>query len=330
MSAVRVGVVGAGWIGAEHVRVLTAIPEVELVAVCDIERERAAAVAAGTAAAVFTDWHDLLEREDLSALVVCTPPMAHREVALAAMGRGLPLYLEKPIARGLDDAAAIVDAAKEHHALCAIGYQWHALELLEDLRALVPSSEIGAIVGTSIGPTESRPWFIDRKSGGGNILERGSHQIDLVRTVGGEVASVQAGASSVRLARSDQGGGDIDDAVTLLLELTSGALATIVVAWTKPGQPGTYGLQVAAADATLRLDLDPDFTLRGLCRGEQVDKTARMHPFERSMRRFLEAVSSNDPDAVFCVPSDAARTLAVAIAVEQALETGERTPVELV
>jgi predicted dehydrogenase len=166
------------------------------------------------------------------------------------------------------------------------------------------------------------------RAGGGNLLERGSHHLDLARAVAGEVASVQTAAGRIRLARSGGEGGDIDDALTMMLELTSGALSTIVVGWTKPGQPGRYGLDIVASDATLRLALDPDFTLTGVSAGQPVDKRAASQPMERSMSRFLRAVRERDPAAVVCTPPDAAATLAVAIAAERALETSRAVPVD--
>src|SRR6201982_1084757 len=101
------------------------------------------------------------------------------------------------------------------------------------------------------------------RAGGGNLLERGSHHMDLARAVAGDVVAVQAAGSRIRLARSAGDAGDIDDALPIMLEMASGALATIVVAWTRPGQPGTYGLDIVASEATLRLALDPDFSLPG-------------------------------------------------------------------
>jgi predicted dehydrogenase len=319
--------IGAGWIAQEHQRVLGSLAEAELVAICDIDRERAEALADGTGARTYQDWRDLLDREDLGALLVCVPPAAHREPAVAALGHGLPVYLEKPIARTSEDAAEIVAAAERSGTVCSVGYQWHALDLLDDLPDLLAGQQIGLLVGTSIGPTQSRPWFVDMRAGGGNLLERGSHHLDLARTVAGEVVSVQAAAGRVRLARSSGEAGDIDDALTMLLELASGALATVVVAWTKPGQPGSYGLDIIASDATLKMDLDPDFTLTGVSNGQQVTRRSASPPLERSWRRFLSAVSEHDPAAVVCAPPDAAATLAVAIAAERALETSRAVPV---
>jgi myo-inositol 2-dehydrogenase / D-chiro-inositol 1-dehydrogenase len=331
MDGMAVGIVGAGWMAREHRRVLESLGDVSIAAVCDVDRERAEELASGTGARVYVDWRDLLDREDLAALAVCIPPLAHREPTVEALTRGLPVYLEKPIARTLPDAAAIVEVAERTGTVCAVGYQWHALDLLDDLRQLLEGEQVGLLVGTSIGPTQSRPWFLDRRAGGGNLLERGSHHLDLARAVGGDVASVQAAASGVRLARSAPGSGadhgDIDDAVTITLKLASGALATVLVAWTRPGQPGSYALDVVASDSTLRLNLDPDFTLTGMSHDRPVSRKSASHPLERSWRRFLHAVAERDPSAVVCPPPDAAATLAVAAAAEQALETGQAVPV---
>jgi predicted dehydrogenase len=319
--------VGAGWIAQEHRRVLDSMADARLAAVCDIDLDRAGALAAGTGARTYSDWRDLLDREDLGALFVCTPPRSHRDPAVAALSHGLPVYLEKPIARTLEDAAEIVAAAGGSGTVCAVGYQWHALDLLGELPGLLAGQQVGLLVGTNIGPTQSRPWFTDMRAGGGNLLERGSHHMDLARAVAGEVAAVQAAASRVRLARGAGEAGDIDDALTIMLELASGALATVVVAWTRPGQPGTYGMDIIASEATLRLALDPDFTLSGVNRGQPVSRQAATHPFERSVRRFLDAVGDRDPVAVACTPADAATTLAVATAAERALQTSRAVQV---
>ena len=330
MDGMRVGIVGAGWIGAQHHRTLESIEGVDIVAVCDVDRGRAEALTSGTGARAYVDWREMLDDADLAAVVICTPPMSHREPAVAALSRDLPVYLEKPIARTLEDAAVIVEAAGRTGTVCAIGYQWHALDLLDDVRQLLAGQQLGLLIGTSIGPTQSRPWFLDRRAGGGNLLERGSHHLDLARVIGGDVASVQAGASRVRLARSAARDGDIDDAVTILLTLASGALATVVVAWTQPGQPGTYAVDIVASESTLRLNLDPEFSLTGLARGEPVARHAASAPSERSMRRFLDAARVRDPAGVVCTPPDAAATLAVAVAAERALETAQAVTVETI
>src|SRR4029077_4934157 len=200
---------------------------------------------------------------------------------------GVHVYLEKPIARGLDDARAIVAAAESGTAVCAIGYQWRAVEVLDDLREALDGQELGLLIGIGTGPTKSRPWFLARVQGGGNLLERASHGIDLERAVGGEVVAVQATAGAVPLAQSAGEGGDIEDAAAIVLRFGSGAVGSTTIAWTRDGLPGRYSLDVLGSESSLRLELDPDFTLSGVSCGRQIDAATKQHPIERSVVRFL-------------------------------------------
>jgi myo-inositol 2-dehydrogenase/D-chiro-inositol 1-dehydrogenase len=317
---VRIGIIGAGWIAAEHAATLRQLDGVEVVAVCDLDEARARTLA--NHAATYTDWRELISRERPDAVFVCTPPLSHREVAVAALEQGIHVYLEKPIARGLNDARVIVDAAGRSRSVCAVGYQWRGVEVLDDLRQALNHQEVGLLVGISAGPTKSRPWFLDRVQGGGNLLERASHTIDLERAIAGEVISVQAAASSVLLAQSQGERGNIDDAAALLLHFADGGLGVVQIAWTRDGLPGTYSLDVIGTDSVLHLELDPAFALRGRSDGRQIEATSRQHPHERSLARFIAAAREGKRDGVFCSPEDAAGTLAVAVAGEQALLSG--------
>jgi myo-inositol 2-dehydrogenase / D-chiro-inositol 1-dehydrogenase len=317
---VRVGVIGAGWIAEEHVAILRRLDGVELVAVCDVDEARAREL--GGDAAPYTDWRELLDKESPDAVFVCTPPMLHREMTVDALGRGIHVYLEKPVARGLEDARAIVDAAAASDAVCAVGYQWRAVEVLDDLREALDGQEIGLLIGIGTGPTKSRPWFLNRTEGGGNLLERASHGIDLSRAIAGEVVSVQTTASAVSLAQSAGESGDIEDAAAITLRFANGGVGTSSIAWTRDGLPGRYSVDVLASESSLRLDLDPAFTLRGTSRGREIDAGMTQHPIERGVRRFFEAVEAGDKSRVFCTPADAAGSLAVVIACEEALASG--------
>ena len=317
----RIGMIGAGWIAANHAARIARTPGVELAAVCDLDAERARGLADGRP--VYTDWHEMLEREAPDAVFVCTPPLTHREPALAALERGIHLYLEKPIARGLDDARAIVAAAERATAVCAVGYQWRGIDVLDTLREALAGQEVGLVIGSGTGPTESRPWFLNRAQGGGNLLERASHIIDLERAVAGEVVAVQAAASSVPLAQSaDRERGDIEDAAVLLLRFEGGGVGSVQIAWTRDEMPSHYSLDVLANDASLRLELDPTFALSGRSRGASVEAAMRGHPMDLTFERFLAAARAGDRGAVFCTPAQAAGTLAVALACEEAIATG--------
>jgi myo-inositol 2-dehydrogenase/D-chiro-inositol 1-dehydrogenase len=322
-APLRIGVIGAGWIATDHIFVLGKLGH-HVVAVCDIDVERAEHVAP-EGARVYAAWEDLLVAEELDAVWVATPPLLHRAPAVAALERGLPVFLEKPIARTLDDARAIADAAERAGVVCAIGYQWHATEALEHLRAALGVQPVAYLWGVSVGPTAARPWFLERSGGGGNLLERGSHQLDLQRAVAGEVESVRVAAAGVLLAQSEIEPGDIEDAATITIRFANGAVGTVILAWTTQGQPGSYSLDVLAPTATLHLKLDPTFTLTGQVGDRRIKEVMSVHPFERSLARFVDAVAAGTPDAVFCTPRDAIGTLATALACERSLLEGGRS-----
>ncbi|MDX6549170.1 MAG: myo-inositol 2-dehydrogenase / D-chiro-inositol 1-dehydrogenase [Gaiellales bacterium] len=326
MNTLRAGIVGGGWIARIHVPAIDAAEGVRLVAAADLDGERAQAIAGPRDARAYPDWEEMLDKERLDLLWVCTPPLHHREPVVAALARGIHVYLEKPIARTMADAEAIVAAAERGPGICVVGYQWHATELLDEARQALSDQPIGVLLGRNYGPVAGRPWFMDQAQGGGQILERGSHHIDLQRAMAGEIVAVQAVAGSVRLAQRDVAS-SIDDAVSLTFHFQSGTLGSVHSVWSRDGQPELYATDILAADATLMLELGPDrFCITGRS-GDRELAASYDDPMMRSIDRFLEVARSGDSSRIFCRPDDALRTLAVALACERALETGQRVAV---
>ena len=107
-----------------------------IAAICDLDERRADAVAQRIPANAYSDWEAMLAVEQLDALFVCTPPLHHARPAVAALAAGIPVYLEKPLARSLADGRAIVSAWQKSGTVCAVGYQWRSLDVLAELHAL--------------------------------------------------------------------------------------------------------------------------------------------------------------------------------------------------
>jgi myo-inositol 2-dehydrogenase / D-chiro-inositol 1-dehydrogenase len=328
MPDIRVGIIGAGWIAQTHVEALALLEGATVAAVADLDAERAERAADKTGAMAYRDWRALLEEVPLDAVLVCTPPQHHLEPAAAALERGVPVYLEKPIARTLSDAREIVEAIKRTDGLCGIGYQWHSIASLDQIREELRQQQIGLLIGRSLGPTMSRPWLARRAEGGGQLLERASHHIDLQRMIAGEVEAVHARAGSATLADRDGADSDIEDVISLELSFAGGATGAIHVAWLRSGIRGIYDLTIAASEALMTLRLDPDFSLTGSSRGQAIERREEQPPSVQALSQFLDAVRAGDRDAPFCHAEDAAATLAVALACEQSLESGQAVKVD--
>src|SRR5437868_7123797 len=120
-ESLRGGVIGAGVFGGYHAAQYTRLPGVELTAVLDAELDRAAAVAGPLGARAFTDLADFLEAVDV--VTIASPGTAHAAQALAAIGAGKPVYVEKPLATTLADGRAVLDAATAMGLIVACGHQ---------------------------------------------------------------------------------------------------------------------------------------------------------------------------------------------------------------
>jgi predicted dehydrogenase len=322
----RIGLIGCGWIAETHMESLEALGE-EIACVCDPDPGRLAWATGRTGAEGFADWGSLLERGRPDAVLVLTPPRLHRDVTLAALERELPVYLEKPVARDLGDAGVIVDAVESSGVVCAIGYQWRAIDWVPDVRELFAGRTLGLLTVRMFGATAGRPWFVDQAAGGGQVLERASHGIDLVQAIAGPAVRVSATGATVPLAGADRpAGSEIDDVLALTLELERGAVATVQVVWQRDDLHRSYELDVIGDGARVDCVLDPEFHATGIADGARVDLNSA-HPSKRGMERFLAAARSGDQSAVACTPAQATASLATALACEQALETGTRVPV---
>jgi myo-inositol 2-dehydrogenase / D-chiro-inositol 1-dehydrogenase len=322
----RIGLIGCGWIAETHLETLRALGE-EVACVCDPDAQRLAWATGATGAEGFADWESLLERGTPDAVLVLTPPRLHRDVTVAALERGLPVYLEKPVARDLDNARVIVEAVERTGVVCAIGYQWRAIDWVPDVRDLFADRTLGLLAVRMFGGTAGRTWFTDQAAGGGQVLERASHGIDLVQAIAGPAVRVSATGANVPLAGDDRpAGSEIDDVLALTLELGRGAVATVQVVWQRAGLPRTYELEVIGDGARVDCVLDPDFRAAGIADDAPVDLRSG-HPSVRGMESFLAAARAGDQMAVACTPADATASLATALACEQALKSAGRVSV---
>ena len=112
-QALKAGVIGLGLLGGQHAEFLHAHPAVDVVAVADIRRPAADAVAAKIGATAYEDYAEMLRRQTLDLVVVATPDSLHREPTLAAIQAGVPNILqEKPLATNNADAEAIYEAVE--------------------------------------------------------------------------------------------------------------------------------------------------------------------------------------------------------------------------
>jgi predicted dehydrogenase len=199
--SIRFGVIGAGKIGAIRIATIKAHPELELAAVYDRSKDAAEGSAAGTGAKVCPDVESLLDC-NLDAVIVSTPHFVHRDLCVAAFERGLHVLCEKPLAHTVEDAAAIVAAAKKAGRVLALGFNLRYYPMVTFARQAVDDGLIGnvthiRVLGGHDGIYKfAHDWeYKMPESGGGAMMDVGIHVTDLARYFLGEITSVYGSMS---------------------------------------------------------------------------------------------------------------------------------------
>ncbi len=247
---VRLGIIGTGGIARfHHIPSLLKYPAAKIVAVCDVRREAAEAVAAEIGVGeVYTDYLDMLERAPLDAVVVATSNDQHAPVSLAAIERGRHVLCEKPLALDAASAQALVGAAAASGVITAVNFSYRPNPAVRFIKDVVESGDLGTIYQVSFQYLQGyladpeiplRPgtiWRVQRKTAGLGVLgDLGSHLIDLGRFWFGEIESVQSLQRTFVHTRPTADGGTVevdgDDVTCALLDFDAGMVATFQVSW---------------------------------------------------------------------------------------------------
>lgn len=187
--SLKVGIIGCGGIAnGKHLPSLQKISEVNIVAFCDIEIEKAQAAAEqyGTNdAKVYEDYKLLLENDDIDVIHVCTPNSSHKALTVASLDAGKHVMCEKPMAKTTEEAKEMIEAAKRNGKKLTIGYQNRFRPDSQYLRKATQRGDLGDIYYGKAQAIRRRAvptWgvFLDEeKQGGGPLIDIGTHALDL-------------------------------------------------------------------------------------------------------------------------------------------------------
>ncbi len=223
MRVLRVGVIGTGMIGQDHIRRMTSVlAGVRVTAVTDVDATVAAAVGARVGAAVFPSGADLIASADVDAVVVCSWGPTHEEYVLAAIAAGKPVFCEKPLATTAEACLRIVEAEAAYgRRLVQVGYMRRYDASYRALKSVLDSGEIGApLMMHCAHRNASVPGFYEKEMA---ITDTAVHEIDMVRWMfGSEIVTVQ-----VLAPRRSSNGGALQDPLMLLFTLANGVLIDV-------------------------------------------------------------------------------------------------------
>jgi predicted dehydrogenase len=207
---IRIAVVGVGHLGRHHARILAAMDGVRLAAVVDTIPERAAEIAAAFSTEGLTDYRLLLDRVD--AVVVAVPTGLHRGIAVPFLERGIPVLVEKPMSRSVEDADRMLEAAKRTGTILAVGHTERHNPAVAVAMQLVTSPRFIEVHRLSAFPDRSLDIDV--------VFDLMIHDLDIILAITpGEVTSIEAVGVPVLTPQYD--------IANVRLRLSSGCIANI-------------------------------------------------------------------------------------------------------
>ena len=237
---INLGIIGLGFIGKVHLRNCLRLKSANVVAVADVSKKALKYARELGVKRLFTDYHELLKQPDVDAVVISLPTYLHAPCAIGAAEEGKHIFLEKPLARNPEEGKKIISATRKHNVKLMIGYPLRYLIDIINLKKRIEDGELGDIqtayaVNIGVGPFTHRAegtipspvpeWWMNKEStGGGALLDLGSHMVNLLRWYLGEIRDI-------KVFIGYRYNLDVEDYAISIVNFISGTTATIDVGW---------------------------------------------------------------------------------------------------
>jgi predicted dehydrogenase len=334
VEPVTFGVIGVGQMGSVHARTMAQLDEVRVVAVADVDAERARVIGEAIGARVFTDARDLLRTGSVEAVLLATPHPLHAPIAAYAARRGVHVLSEKPLAVSVAAADRLVATCRAHGVLLGVMFQQRTDPTWRTVKQLVDEGVLGEIYRLSFVTSTYRPHAYYASAtwrgtwqgeGGGVLVNQAPHALDLLLWLGGMPGAVQGVAATrlhaiavedVALAICDYGHGKLGWLYATTAEVAGGDRLEVV---------GERGMLVWENGQVRQLCLDlpvsthlptcPD--LFGQPGGVWTDVTVApaAHGHLEVVKAFARAVRAHDASLLVASGEDGRRAIEVANAI---------------
>ncbi len=335
--------------GGTHARCWSRLPGAQVVAIADMQAEKAQALAAriaGTSGTdgmpqVFSRAEEMLSVREIDIVSVCVPTSAHRALTEAAATAGKHILCEKPMALTLEDCDAMISAAQKAGVVFTIGQVVRHFPEYARAKALVDSGAVGAPAAVRVRrggdfPRTDTDWYADPAHSGGVIFDLMVHDLDWLRWCFGPVTRVYARGLTERLAA-----GELDhiDYALLTLRHESGVISHAEGTWADPSGFAT-AFEIVGDGGMLEHDSRRTVTLTQALRttesggrssggGVTVPRSLLADdddPYFRQIESFAGTVRNGTP--LIVTPEEARAAAAIALAARESLRTGQAVTVE--
>jgi predicted dehydrogenase len=268
---IRVAIVGAGAIARAHAEALSASSHFQLVTVIDVDAARAAALAEKYGALSATSI-DAITNGSIDAAIVSTPPNTHRDLATRLLEAGVHVLCEKPFALGRSNAYAMAETAKRCGRVLTMATKFRFVNDLTIARDAIAAGKIGALYrvhNVFASPVDmSGRWNVDaQSSGGGVIIDNGTHSVDIMRYILGPIESVRAIEASKERVYAG-----VEDTARIEVLSVGGVFGRIDLSWSEQSagpwfisiQGSRGGIDIGWKGSRRRFDGASEFTPFGV------------------------------------------------------------------
>ena len=260
-TKLRVGVIGLGQMGVVHAHALSHLPNVDVVAIADVDRERLRLMTDELGARPFTDYRELVQLPELDAVDICMPDEMHMDPVLEAAAARKHVFLEKPLATDVSQAESMISACRAAGVRLMVGHLLRFDPRYEVVARAIGRGDLGEV--THVMAHRNSPWTegpMRYPAGTSLTYHVAVHDLDLVNWfLGARPRNVFARAVRRKLADKN-----MDDSVSALIEFDSGALGNFQYSWALPPT------SVAKLDARLEVIGTEGMAIVGTYHGQAV------------------------------------------------------------
>jgi predicted dehydrogenase len=227
---VRFGLIGAGGIAQAYAQAFETCVSAELVAVADLRLEAAKAMAEHANCPYFDSHQTMAEAVELDAVIICTPPVSHPEISVYFLERDINVLCEKPLSISVDSAREMLEAASRSNAMLTMGSKFRYADDVVKAKSIVASGILGEVVlfeNAFTGRVDmSNRWNSNPAvSGGGVLIDNGTHSVDIMRYFLGPISDVQV-VEGKRIQ-----GLPVEDTVRIFVKSNTGVVGNIDLSW---------------------------------------------------------------------------------------------------
>lgn len=325
-SPIRFGIVGAGGIAQAYAQAFSQTNRAKLCAVADTRIESAEAMAEANGCAAFSSAESMAQEMDLDAVIVSTPPNTHRDVCCDLMSKGLHVLCEKPLAVDSASAQKMIDVAAQNDVVFSMASKFRYVADVTAAKAIVESGLIGEVVmfeNVFTGHVDmSQRWNSDPEvSGGGVLIDNGTHSVDITRYFLGRLAEVQVMEGN-RIQDLK-----VEDTVRMFVRSEQGVLGSIDLSWSvskeQPYFIAIYGsagtLLIGWQESKYRRASDKDWEIIG-------SGYNKVDAFKRQIENFAGAIQGEESLVVTSV--DGLASVQVIEAAYRAMQKGAWEPIQ--